>query len=409
MSGRKDHDDRRAGSERTVHAGRRRHDGGADGACDTHDPTAPLTPASQATSTPPTYEHEVAWASATTAPAAPVVPTSRPRRTGRARWAIGAAVIAVVLATSVAVAALITGQSATSTVLGYVPAGTTAYAEVRLDLPGDQRAAIGAFLSQVPGIRGPGRDRTQARRGARPAGQGRHQRRTDLHGEHQAVVRWRARVQRRPAAARGVGRRTTVRRCSALSRALALVSIKDQAAGPGVVRRGDRQGRRQDDDPDLQRRQLDRLRARRRGHVRLRDVDGKVAVAGDIASVKAAVDTNGSSGFASEPGPKAALDSVKDDYVGFGYVALRPLLDWSNDLNKARGSGLGGVAMEGISDSILKVRPRVDRLLAALREGRHRDGGDCASTGHADRADREPDVDDRRARAVDRHRRGDQP
>jgi hypothetical protein len=48
---------------------------------------------------------------------------------------------------------------------------------------------------------------------------------------------------------------------------------------------------------------------------------------------------------------------VKDDYVGFGYVALRPLLDWSNDLNKARGSGLGGVAMEGISDTILMVVP----------------------------------------------------
>jgi hypothetical protein len=86
-------------------------------------------------------------------------------------------------------------------------------------------------------------------------------------------------------------------------------------------------------------------------------IDGKVAAAGDIVSVKAAVDSKGSSGFASEPGPKAALDSVKDDYVGFGYVALRPFLDWSNDLNKSRGSALGSAAVEGLSDSMLKVVP----------------------------------------------------
>src|SRR4029079_11741654 len=86
-------------------------------------------------------------------------------------------------------------------------------------------------------------------------------------------------------------------------------------------------------------------------------VDGKVALAGDVASVKAAIDTDGSSDLASEPGHKAALDSVDGDHVAFGYVALRPLFDWSNDLNKASSSALGGVAMEGISDSILHVVP----------------------------------------------------
>ncbi len=63
---------------------------------------------------------------------------------------------------------------------------------------------------QVPGFRRPGRARHQARRGARPAGQGRHQQRTDLYGQHQALVRRRARVQRRAVAARAgrVERRT---------------------------------------------------------------------------------------------------------------------------------------------------------------------------------------------------------
>ena len=61
-------------------------------------PTAPLTPASQATSTPPTFEHEVAWASGPV-PASPVVPPAKPpRRGGRVRWAVSLAVVAVVVA-----------------------------------------------------------------------------------------------------------------------------------------------------------------------------------------------------------------------------------------------------------------------------------------------------------------------
>ena len=115
-------------------------------------PTSPLTPASQSTSTPPAFEHEVAWASGPV-PASPVLPPGKgPRRGGRARWAISLAVVAVVLVASAAVAALITGQSSTSTVLGYVPASTTVYAEIRLDLPGDQRRAVGEFLSKFPGF-----------------------------------------------------------------------------------------------------------------------------------------------------------------------------------------------------------------------------------------------------------------
>ena len=60
-------------------------------------------------------------------------------------------------------------------------------------------------------------------------------------------------------------------------------------------------------------------------------LDGKVVVAGDIVSVKAAIDTKGSGGFASKPGPKAALDSADGDHVGFAYFDLKSLLAWSTD------------------------------------------------------------------------------
>ena len=87
----------------------------------------------------------------------------------------------------------------------------------------------------------------------------------------------------------------------------------DQGPGarPGLVRRRAHRDRREDDDRDLRRPTLTVFEATDGADRRAcAIVDGKVAVAGDVASVKAAIDTKGSSGFAAEPGPKAALDSV---------------------------------------------------------------------------------------------------
>ncbi len=105
-------------------------------------------------------------------------------------------------------------------------------------------------------------------------------------------------------------------------------------------------------------------------------VDGKVAVFGDLASVKAAIDTKGNGGFAKEPGPKAALDSSTGDHVGFMYLALRPLLDWSNDASKSLSQlGNGAIAGEVLIGCDAQARPGLDRLLALVRERRDRHGG----------------------------------
>src|SRR3954468_15939362 len=113
-------------------------------------PSSPLTPASRSDSTMPVHENEVAWATPT-----PVVVTGSDvpkRRRGRLRWAVAIAVVALVIGASAAAAALLTGSSSASTVLGYVPSTTIAYGEVRLDLPGHQKQAVGAFLSHFPGF-----------------------------------------------------------------------------------------------------------------------------------------------------------------------------------------------------------------------------------------------------------------
>ena len=91
------------------------------------------------------YENDVAWATA-------VPVSSAPAPRWPLRWAAAIAIVAVILGASAAVAALVTNSHAQSTVIGYVPSSSIAYGEVRLDLPGDQRQAVGAFLSKFPGF-----------------------------------------------------------------------------------------------------------------------------------------------------------------------------------------------------------------------------------------------------------------
>ena len=73
-----------------------------------------------------------------------------------------------------------------------------------------------------------------------------------------------------------------------------------------------------------------------------------MAVVGDVASVKAAVDTKGAGAFASKPELKTALDATKGDHIGFVFIAIRPLVEWSTQLS---GSALpGGALTELIPD-----------------------------------------------------------
>ena len=318
-------------------------------------PTAPLTPASQATSTPPAYDHEVAWASGSV-PASPVVPPAKaPRQGGRLRWAVSLAVVALVIVASAAVAAIITGRSSTAIVLGYVPAGTTMYAEARLDLPGDQRRAAGEFLAKFPGFADqaaldPKLDQVldDLIKGAT----------NDAQSYTADIKPWfdgelALSVGPLPPADSIVGNDL-----SAMSkfRALVLVSVKDPAlAQAWFDAQIAKTGVRTSNEP-YKGANLTVYVGEDSVTLALAVIDGKVVAAGDVVSVKAAVDSHGSSDFAAEPGPKAALDAVNDDYVGFIYVATRPLMDWSNDMNAelSRVTGEPGASM---SAAMLKFLP----------------------------------------------------
>ncbi len=315
---------------------------------------APLTPAGAAPTpsyaAPQPLEPGVAWA-----PAVPVPAKSTPRRGGRLRWAAAIAVVALVIGATGVVAALITGSAATSTVIGYVPDKTVVYGEVRLDLPGDQRKAVGEFLSKFPGFKDQASLETKIDEAldsfVKSASGGDQTYTTDIKPWFDGQLGFS--VGPLPPAA------SITKDSSSLeaARYLALLSIKDPAAAQawfdGVITKSGAKTTTESYGGAT----LTISSAPDKPKAAFAVIGGKVAAIGDVASVKAAIDTNGNSGFAAEPGPKAALAASDGDHVGFVYVAVRQLLDWSTDLTKAAPSGAGGAASTVLSGALLKTVP----------------------------------------------------
>jgi hypothetical protein len=288
-------------------------------------------------------------------PATPVVPGGPVGSRSRRRWAIGIAFVALVALTSIAVALFLTGRSSTATVLGYVPGDTVVYGEVRLDLPGDQRRAVGEFLSKFPGFA----DQAaldakldeildQLVRDATTNGQSYT---TDIKPWFDGELAFS--VGTLPPAAPISGADPAL---PPDGRGLVLVSIKDPALAQAwfdaaIAKVGAKTTTESYNGSTL-------TVFQKSGGITaaLAVIEGKVAVAGDIVSVKAAVDSKGASPFASLPGPRTAIDSATGDHVGFVYVGLRALVDWSNQMSSAVAPP-GGTLNPAMSAAMLKVIP----------------------------------------------------
>jgi hypothetical protein len=70
----------------------------------------------------------------------------------RVRWALALVGVLIVAIGSFAIVSLVGGRPATSSAMGYMPANTFSYNEIRIDLPGDQRQKLAAFLAAFPGF-----------------------------------------------------------------------------------------------------------------------------------------------------------------------------------------------------------------------------------------------------------------
>lgn len=318
----------------------------------------PTTPSAENLSSYPVeqpLDSGVAWA-----PAVPVKPATPPAsgRGRRLRWAAALAVVALVLGASAAVAALITNAASQATVLRYVPADSVAYVEARLDLPGDQRRSVAEFLSHFPGFA------DQAALDSKldealdqfihDATKGDQSYTADIKpwfGGEIAVS-----VGPLPPASSLSGGDSSSTLARQL-RALALLSVTDGAKAQAYLDGLSAKTGEETTKLTYNGAQLTVYQEKDGPALAYAIIGGKVAALGDLASVKAAVDTNGSSGFATQPGPKAALDAADQDHVGFVYVALRPLLDWSTGLSKSLPGPTGSAIPEPVSDTLLKTVP----------------------------------------------------
>ncbi len=75
------------------------------------------------------------------------------RGRSRARWLLALVGVLVVAVGSYLIVSLAGARPAASSAIGWMPDTTTSYSEVRLDLPGDQRQKLAAFLSVFPGFK----------------------------------------------------------------------------------------------------------------------------------------------------------------------------------------------------------------------------------------------------------------
>lgn len=78
--------------------------------------------------------------------------SGRPGSSRKVRWAVAIGGSSAVVLASAIVVALLVGGAGPSGLLARAPADSVAYAELRLDLPGDQRDRVGRFLAHFPGF-----------------------------------------------------------------------------------------------------------------------------------------------------------------------------------------------------------------------------------------------------------------
>jgi hypothetical protein len=316
-------------------------------------PTTPVTPPPVEPAIAPPVQPATATG-AEVAPAAVAVTAveTAPVGRSRARWGIALGLVAVVIAVTAAITLALTGASPTATVLGYVPADSVMYGEVRLDLPGDQRREVGEFLSHFPGFADQAALDTKLDEVLdRLVAEGTDGKQTftkDIKPWFDGEMAFAMGPLPSVAPASGAEH-------MADARGLLLLSLKDEAlarawfaeamSSKGITGTTESYGGEE-------------LTVFASGDGSkpagaFAIVDGKVAIAGDLASVKAAIDTEGSGGLADEDDFKAAMSAAENDHIGFAYVDMRSLMDSA----MAMAGSVGGANAPAISEDLLGMVP----------------------------------------------------
>jgi hypothetical protein len=291
-----------------------------------HDPTqpyeAPLAAPPAAPPPPPGM---------TTVPVTPVAPVvqapAAPRsRRGRLRWLVALVITALVVATAAGATLLLTASAGDSAVLAYVPADTIAYEELRLDLPGSQQAEVTKLLSAFPGFADQASFGTKMNevldRLVKSATNGKHDYQTE-------IAPW---FGGQLALAEGpLPKLTSVSTTDAATRArlLALMSVKDAGKATAWIDGILKEAGATTSTETYNGVSITRVTAPASATATGTMPDagyavlGNVVVAGDLTSVKAAIDTKGTSGLGTTPEFRTASSALSGDRIGFYWTDLR--------------------------------------------------------------------------------------
>jgi hypothetical protein len=270
------------------------------------------------------------------------------RRSSGLRWAIALIGVAVIVGVTAAIVALASGRPSPSIAVGYMPDDTISYGEYRLDLPGDQRAKMAAFLAKFPGFA----DQASVQ--------------TKLYEVFDRIFALATKDQQSYTAnidpwfggqiAMGSGPVSQAGQSSMLGSAfggghpLFVVSVKDQAKATAYLKST----------------LGGALTETAYNGTTIYGITGgsadfgvafivtdKVILAGTDAAVRAAFDTKGDGKLADDAEFKAAFGTVSRDYVSFSYTEYRALLQSIVSMSGA-GSGLNTTTVD---DELLSMVP----------------------------------------------------
>jgi Protein of unknown function (DUF3352) len=292
-------------------------------------------PTSDPSTTPPAngMDTDTTAVPVATSPAQGASATEDRPRQSRARWIAAAGAIGLVVLVTALATLVLTSSTPTSAVLGYVPTDSVAYGEVRLDLPGDQRQKVGQFLSRFPGFADQAALETKLDevldRLISEGSQGKQTYSRDVKpwfGGQMAFA---------------MGPIPTIDPNAAESaakdaRGVLLLTVRDEALARSWFTTTMSEARVTGTSETYNGAQLTLFSKpdATTGQAAFTIAGGKVAIVGDVESVKAAVDTKGTSPLARSEGVAAAQAALTGDDLGFMFLDTKALFEASTQLTE---------------------------------------------------------------------------
>ncbi len=251
----------------------------------------------------------------------------------RARWLIALVVAVLVLGLAGGATLLLTASAGDAAVLAWVPADSTTYAELRLDLPGSQRTEVPKLLAAFPGFADqaafPAKLGEAFDRLIKSASGSKHDYQTEIApwfgGELAAASG--------PIAVPAAGANPSD--IAAKARVLLLARVTDAAKAEAWLNKllTDAGATTATESYGGVTLTIIHAPATASGNAKITMPDGayavlgSVLVAGDTASIRAAVDTRGSRGLGTVAAFRAAESAVAGDRVAFAWADAKALME----------------------------------------------------------------------------------